>query len=408
MADLKELKQNGAFCMLPWIHMYTTPGGTGGPCCIAHPNINAGNSRTDSLIQMVNSPNMNQLRLDMLNGVKNPMCATCHSHEEHNIRSFRDSVNFEYGRHFDEAMAATNEDGTLKEFKMRYFDIRFNNICNFKCRTCNQDYSSQWEMENKRMKVYFPPVYKNDSKTFLNEVLSHIPTIEVAYFAGGEPLITEEHYVMLEEMIRTGRTDISLRYNSNISNLKYKDKDLLQLWKHFDKKVQISASIDHFGKRAEYIRHGTDWGKVESNFKLLQTIDNIDLQLNTVLSVYNFLTLDIFYQYLIDNNMYVPKQYNTFSIYKMDSPSWLSSFMLPEKHKQLGLNRIEKLAQTMKVMGFTPHCISEVRSIIPWAQSKNTWEEQKALFKKETIRIDELRDEKFVQTFPELADLLFI
>jgi hypothetical protein len=62
----------------------------------------------------------------------------------------------------------------------------------------------------------------------------------------------------------------------------------------------------------------------------------------------------------------------------------------------------------MKSMGFTPHCISEVRSIIPWAQSKNTWEEQKALFKKETIRIDELRDEKFVQTFPELADLLFI
>jgi hypothetical protein len=30
--------------------------------------------------------------------------------------------------------------------------------------------------------------------------------------------------------------------------------------------VDIYASIDHYGERAEYIRHGTDWGLVESNF----------------------------------------------------------------------------------------------------------------------------------------------
>ena len=35
--------------------------------------------------------------------------------------------------------------GRIIKFRMRYFDIRFSNICNFKCRTCGSAFSSQWE-----------------------------------------------------------------------------------------------------------------------------------------------------------------------------------------------------------------------------------------------------------------------
>jgi len=43
-------------------------------------------------------------------------------------------------------------------------------------------------------------------------------------------LITEEHYMLIDEMIAKNKTDIQLRYNSNISNFKYKKRDLFTLW----------------------------------------------------------------------------------------------------------------------------------------------------------------------------------
>ena len=116
--------------------------------------------------------------------------------------------------------------GYLSNFKMRYFDLRFTNICNFKCRTCNSAFSSQWEFENLKRKLPNARVFdKNNKPEFLKEILDHVPYMETAYFAGGEPLITEEHYILLEEMIRLGKTDIQLSYNSNASNLKFKQKD---------------------------------------------------------------------------------------------------------------------------------------------------------------------------------------
>jgi hypothetical protein len=54
---------------------------------------------------------------------------------------------------------------------MRYFDIRFSNICNFKCRTCGSGFSTQWEQEDLKNNVYHAKIIpKNDNKDFLKEV----------------------------------------------------------------------------------------------------------------------------------------------------------------------------------------------------------------------------------------------
>ena len=119
---------------------------------------------------------------------------------------------------------------------MRYFDLRFSNICNFKCRTCNYEYSSQWEQEDKRRGIKRPIInFAKEDTALLQDVINQIPNIETAYFAGGEPLITEEHYIIIEEMIRKNRTDIKLMYNTNLSNFKFKNnkKDFLNGKNHF-------------------------------------------------------------------------------------------------------------------------------------------------------------------------------
>ena len=56
---------------------------------------------------------------------------------------------------------------------------------------------------------------------------------------------------------------------------------ILELWNHFDK-IELSCSIDSWGERAEVMRHGTDWGRVEANLKQFRNYDKVDFQLNTV------------------------------------------------------------------------------------------------------------------------------
>jgi organic radical activating enzyme len=406
----QKIATSDTFCIMPWIHLHTTPEGVAAPCCIADScsnHVGVGNAKTQRLMDLVNSPKMKQLRLDMIDGKKNTECQKCYQHEDVGIASFRQSVNKSYMAGYHDVYDNTNiEDGSLDKFNMRYYDIRFSNICNFKCRTCGQEYSSQWEQENLRNNVTYAMSFpKNSNTEFLQDVLDQIPNMEVAYFAGGEPLITEEHYILIEEMIRKNRTDILLRYNTNLSNLKFKNKDLIGLWKHFTRPIEVYASVDHVKERAEYIRHGTDWGVVENNFWAVKKEPNVRLQLNTVLSALNYLTIDQFYGYLIDNKMYTNDDWMS-TLYNMSHPEYLSVHVLPNEYKQIGKESVNRAISQMESLNFDSPKIDQLRNTHIWSTTENYWEEKKELFKNEITRIDLIRGEDFRKTFPELAPLL--
>ena len=416
------LNESKEFCMMPWIHLHTTPAGASAPCCIGRSITSPdgmGNAANHSLLELVNSEKMKQLRLDMLSGKRNNECSSCHVQEEHGQKSHRMHTNEQRAHFFDEAVLNTHEDGSVTNFKMREFDMRFSNLCNFKCRTCTQEYSSAWEQENKiHDKAQYRRIPKINNKQLLQEAIDHIPHMELAYFAGGEPLMMEEHYIMLEEMIRQKRTDIQLRYSTNFSNLKFKNKDLLGLWKHFERPIMVFASIDHVGERAEYIRSGTDWGKVEENYLLASSIPNIKMSVNAVLSVFNYLTFDKFYQYLIDKNMYLPALFvNT--VYFMQDPSYLTCHLLPtEDLRTTGKESINRTVDYMKLKGFSSNHYENLLLTPDWVDAKHTWNDmyddnsgQPTItvgeqFKREIARLDKVRGDNFTKVFPELAILL--
>ena len=412
----KELfRDNEAFCVLPWIHLHTTPTGQAAPCCISNScadNIGVGNSNTDSLEEIVNSPKMKRLRIDMLKGIKNEECTNCHRHDEKGVPSARQDFNKTWAALPDimDIINNTEKDGEVKEFKMKYFDIRFSNICNFKCRTCGSAFSSLWEAEDIKSKektglpFWAQIVPKGNREEFLDEILEQVPNFEVAYFAGGEPLITEEHYLLLERMIKTGNTDIELRYNSNISNLKYKKKNIFTMWNMFSKPIKIYASIDHIGDRAEYIRHGTDWKKIEANFTKIKESNNIEIEVNTVYSIFNAITISHFYKFMIDNHYYTPKS-NIWTLYCMNAPEHLSVHVLPEDYKQQADQQLDLTISYMSDLDFREDQIEQIRQAKSWLNSKHTWAEQSQMFKEELCRLDDLRDEDFAKTFPELQHL---
>lgn len=395
------LTESKVFCMFPWLHLNATPRGDIYPCCSNDYSAPLANTKDMSLEEAFNSDYMKQLRLNMLKGEKSDICNFCYSHEKASPHSFRTYSMDNFAKHFDEVMGMTHTDGTVDEFKMRYFDIRFSNICNFKCRTCGTEFSSQWALEDR--KTYNPDgpiiIHVDDGKgDVLQEIIDQVEHIDLAYFAGGEPLITEEHYVILEEMIRKGRTDTVLRYNTNASTISYKQYDIFELWKHFDR-IELSCSIDHYGERAEVMRHGTDWGKVEANLKRFRALDYVEFQLNTVFSIMNYPTIVEFYEYMRTAGLVDYDNDWWHSLYLADNPRHYSAKALPKKMKQLAGDKIRSFYTGER-------CIDRItNSAADFADTEDTWEEVKEDFFANTMRLDGIRGEEFFRVFPELKRL---
>jgi radical SAM protein with 4Fe4S-binding SPASM domain len=400
------ITKNKSFCILPWTHVHTTPSGKVMPCCIAVDTKGTfGNTKTERLNEVINSQGMKELRVNMIKGERDSTCKQCHVVEDQGIHSFRQSMNQRYIKNIGESINNTKVDGTITNFKMRYFDIRFSNICNFKCVTCNSEYSTQWEQEDKKFRNSIKIVPKNNHKELIDDILTHIDYIDLAYFAGGEPLITEEHYIILEEFIKRGRQDIILRYNTNLSNLKFKDKDLISLWKHFKRGVELSASIDHYGEKAEYIRHGTDWAVVEDNLRLCRSFNFISTTINTVVSIYNYVTLADFYQYLIDKNLFSNKDL-TYSAYNMLAPNHITAQVLSDELKNTGTKKLKKLIKNMALQQWNPGSINQMLNSIKWTNSDSFYKLCKQEFNRYTSELDRIRGTEFLKTFPELAEMI--
>ena len=395
------LNESKVFCMFPWLHLNATPKGDLYPCCSNDYSKPFANTKTSTLEEAFNSDYMKQLRLNMLDGKASEICNFCYSHEKASPHSFRTYSMDNFAKHFDDVMSMTHKDGHVDKFQMRYFDIRFSNICNFKCRSCGTEFSSQWALEDR--KTYNPDgpiiIHVDDQKgTVLEEVLEQVDHIDLAYFAGGEPLITPEHYVILEEMIRKGRTDTILRYNTNASTISYKQYDIFDLWKHFDR-IELSCSIDHYGERAEVMRHGTDWARVEENLTKFRSLDYVVFQLNTVFSIMNYMTITEFYEYMHTKGLVDYEHDWWHSLYLCDNPKYYSAKALPKKMK-------EYAAEKIRTTYTGDRCIDRITNqAADFAATEDNWEECKEDFFANTNRLDEIRGEDFFKIFPELKRL---
>ena len=198
-----------------------------------------------------------------------------------------------FAKHFDDVMSMTHKDGHVDKFQMRYFDIRFSNICNFKCRSCGTEFSSQWALEDR--KTYNPDgpiiIHVDDQKgTVLEEVLEQVDHIDLAYFAGGEPLITDRHLKLLRQV---KNKNIEIIYNTNGTFIPKKEE--LEEFKLYEK-VTFILSVDGVKELAEKVRGGTKWSKV------LEFVDwvkenKFTLEFNTVVHTNNWQGLEDLYNF---------------------------------------------------------------------------------------------------------------
>lgn len=392
--------------MLPWTHIHMTPDTTVLPCCIGNFKYKNGIPRGSNIEDSINSDFMKNLRLAMLKGQRSGVCKTCYKAEKTG-NSFRQDANNIYGKYIDEVIENTGADGTLHDFKMRYYDIRFSNVCNFKCRTCNSGYSSLWEAEDLKHGNRHQRVDKYDIPKLVKEIITHVPHMDYAYFAGGEPLITEEHYIILDEILRQGRTDIQLSYNTNLSNLNFKNRDIIKMWEQFDTPVRIYASIDHYGSKAEYIRTGTNWEQVEKNIRTIKELDCTFYCITSTISVMNYLTLGDFLLYFLENGLWPQGAWQMNPVW---DPAYFSPCVLPTHLKNKAQKDIAKALKTCRrTLGVNQSgksMLDLIEQFHETVESDHLWDSQESSFKQEVARLDGIRNESFLDVFPELEELI--
>ena len=145
MLEQEKAKESKVFCMAPWVHVHAWAGGEVYPCCLSNvgPEHQFGNLNNTSLQDILNTDKAKQLRKNMLEGKPSKACTRCYEQESYGFDSLRINMNRENWHHYD-LVKNTDEDGTLKELRITYWDIRFSNNCNMKCRSCGPDFSTMW------------------------------------------------------------------------------------------------------------------------------------------------------------------------------------------------------------------------------------------------------------------------
>ena len=399
-----KLTQSKTFCILPWIHMHAFPNGQAYPCCLSDSDYPVGNLHTNTMEEVWNSPEYKTLRTNMLADMPSKECTRCYEREATGFVSSRNDLNKNFGHHIG-LIDDTKVDGTYEDFKLRYYDIRFSNLCNMSCRTCGSWFSSSWYLEEERLfgKRSHPQfMYAGkDQYDMWNQMQAHIPYLEQIYFAGGEPLIMEEHYWILKELVKREMFDVKLIYNTNFSKLALKQDNVLDLWKLF-KNVSIGASLDGMGERAEYIRKGTKWDEIVRNRELMiERLPNVDFYVSTTVGIMNALHVSDFHRDWVERGLLKPQDWN---INILQGPTRMRIDVLPNEYKQQVEAKIREHIEWLRPQDPLTRAIGGYEGMINFMwQADNSG--LLGEFYKFTDSLDSSRNESFEQTFPEYKDL---
>lgn len=413
LTDIQKyrLTESKTFCMLPWTHLHAFPDGRAYPCCLAeywHP---VGDLRKNTMAEVWNQEAYKTMRRNMLEDKECKECSKCYEREQHGAFSMRNDANRNYGHHIAE-IEQTLEDGTHTEFKIRYWDVRFSNLCNFSCRTCGPIFSSNWYNDHVKLYNRKPDVLGRDmlrveyttgnEDDMIKQMLPHIPYLEQVYFAGGEPLIMKEHYFMLEKLIEHNKSDIRIQYNTNFSELRYKDKHVFEYWKHF-KNVSVGASLDASGARAELMRKGTDWAQtIDNRRRMIEQVPHVDFYVSATVSAMNVLHVLDFHREWTELGLIQAKDFN---INICQSPEWYRIDIFPEKFKnEVIIPAYKRHLEWLEPQDPLQRATSGYKSLINLMKAKDA-SHLLPRFKEETSKLDNIRNESFWNTFSELRSL---
>lgn len=403
--NLEAAKDSKTMCILPWIHMHPWPNGKTMLCCDSPWETHIGDLRENSLREVWNSPKMRQVRLNMLQGKHCNECVRCYEKEKYGHDSLRIRSNKDWLEPHWDKVAKTNADGSLDDLHIVYLDFRFSNVCNLRCRYCGPELSSNWFADAVKSTFNQTPTeqviqIRKDVEGFMEEFETMLPHIEQIYWAGGEPIIMDEHWYIMNRLVELGKTDIRIFYNTNFTKLKYKQHDVLDLWKNF-KHISVGASLDAEGARGEYQRKGTVWADIEGNIRRLKaSAPDVDFYVSATVSAYNAWHITDFHRSWVDKGYIRPGDWYVNIL--LNNPRFRMS-ILPQELKEEIKYKWQKHLKWLEPQDHIGRATEGYKSAIKFLNDDHS--DLLEEFKRFNVEFDHLRGENFADIFPELKNI---
>ena len=382
------------YCAHAWAGIHLSPDGTARACCdskqwIRKPNGELYNINNDSIMEILDSQWMKDFRNSFRNNEKHPNCSSCFSREQVGQESRRTIAPYKLENVY--GLIDWEDEGQLM-----YFGGHLGNLCNFKCRICNESYSSS--IANEKLAT-LPKQDQKTSRYYLanknsNWVMSDefwqrlkeedgIINFEIL---GGEPFYLKQNIEFVKWLAKSNRGKQSILYfSTNGSSFPLKDyiKDFYR--------VEVTVSIDNIGEMFELERPGLKWKNIENNVKIM-----IEHQKNLP----NF-KLDVCITANIQNIYYLPETLNWIRDIGFNS-YYINYVHFPE---EMSLNKLTAAAQnlildkfsTINFDAFQKDTIGVVDFV------KNAELSDGTEFCKKMKELDELRNQDFRKTHPDIA-----
>lgn len=374
------------FCAAPWRGLHINPRGDVKTCCAGNPNM-LGNLNQSSIVEILNSDLMKEIRASLAQGKPHEYCSNCVKAERFGAdseRKWHNNVN----PGFDYTTA-----GDLYHYPV-IVDVRWNTTCNLSCNYCGESCSSKWAS------IKGVP-FKSGARPYYDQVCDfieqHQDNIHEVALVGGEPLLLPENERLLDvipaDAIVTLITNLSVDLENN------------KIFKKLANRTRVgwSMSFDNIGDRFEYVRHGSNWELLQHNLQIIKNLMATKGQwggIHAVYNIYNATRICELRQFAADQGVSVLWQ-NLFQ------PDYLDPFLLGKEVADLAAAEIEKFYKmdivTPAETVFFDQALNTFRSIVAVDTP------QKVKFCKH-IQSNETQYHKdklgqFVQHWPELAFL---
>ena len=339
MINKDKLKKSKTFCMLPFMHIYGTAGGNIVPCCEAQEV--PLNKPGETALESWNNENYKELRRALAEDERPERCNVCWHLEDSGIVSNRQQWEKDNWKDFSDIISV-NDDYSVNN-KPMWVELKVSNFCNLKCIMCSTHSSYKRVKDLDIIKKYTKDGYETrllrptDLFASLNEWPDLWDNVHTLQFTGGEPIINQEHYDLLEGIPTEVKSKIKLRYATNISHIKFKKYDLVEMWRQF-KHVNIKVSMDGVNEVYNYIRQDGDWDTVYNNMLVLNAEPTIDLAVGITVQSHNIYHMPEFYQFWKES----PIDLKFITANVLQTPKYLRPNLWPQPYRTKIIDRLRE------------------------------------------------------------------
>ena len=264
-------------------------------------------------------------RLEMFNGEKPAGCQYCWNIEKLGMDYISDRKERNASIYTTERFEQIRDGDWDQNINPQYIEISFGNECNFKCGYCHPKASSayykeikthgRYPVKNHGFGIDDLTIYEEETNPYVKAWWDWWPearkTLTILRITGGEPLLQQSTWRLLDDLEINPLPNLELNINSNfgvkpvlIDRLTEKVSNLIKGGKIKD--FKIFTSIDTWGAQAEYIRTGLNLETWERNLDTYLTGTGLPV---TFMIKFNILSVPGF-QKLLDKILEWRTKYN--------------------------------------------------------------------------------------------------